>query len=119
MGVFNFLLKSGVKRIPFMPALGPVDRAKALIRAPSVARLVWSLYQDPRVPLWQKGGVLAALGLIVSPLDVVQVIPVVGEISDIFLGLLVLDTFIKMAPGDVVNEHIVRMNLQNKIPLRD
>ena len=119
MGVFNFLMKNGAKRLPFMPAMGPIDRTKALMRAPSVARLVWALYQDPRVPLWQKGGVLAALGLIVSPLDLVQAIPVVGEISDLFLGLLVLDTFIKMAPADVVNEHITRMNLQGKIPLRD
>jgi uncharacterized membrane protein YkvA (DUF1232 family) len=119
MGMFRFFMKQGLKRTPFIPQMGPMDRIRALMRAPSVAKLVWALYQDPRVPLWQKGGVLAALGLVISPLDVVQAIPVVGEISDVVLAMFILDTFIKIAPAHVVNEHIVRLNLQGKIPLRD
>lgn len=119
MSKLNFLMKQGLKRVPFMPALGPIDRAKALVRAPSVARLVWELFQDPRVPMWQKGGVLGALAVVVSPLDLIQAIPVVGEVSDLFLALLILDTFIRLAPAEVVNEHIIRLNLQGRLPLRD
>lgn len=119
MSKLNFVVKQGLKRVPFMPALGPIDRAKALVRAPSVARLVWALFQDPRVPLWQKGGVLSALAIVISPLDLVQAIPVVGEVSDLFLALLILDAFIKLAPADVVNDHLIRLNLQGRIPLRD
>lgn len=111
-------VKQGLGKLPFMPALGPIDRAKAFIRAPSVGRLVWALFQDPRVPMWQKGAALSALAVVVSPLDLIQAIPVVGEISDVALALFILDSFIKLAPAAVVNEHIVRMNLQGKIPLR-
>lgn len=119
MGMLNFFMRRGLKRVPFVPQMGPMGRVKALMRAPSVARLVWALYQDRRVPMWQKGGVLAALALVVSPLDVIQAIPVVGEASDIVLAMFILDTFIKFAPTNVVNEHIVRLHLQDKIPLRD
>jgi uncharacterized membrane protein YkvA (DUF1232 family) len=112
-------VKQGLGRLPFVPALGPIDRAKALIRAPSVARLVWALFQDPRVPMWQKGAALSALAVVVSPLDIIQAIPVVGEISDLVLALFILDTFIKVAPAATVNEHIARLNLQGRIPLRD
>jgi len=111
-------VKQGLNQLPFMPAIGPIGRAKALIRAPSVGRLVWALFQDPRVPMWQKGAALSALAVVVSPLDVIQAIPVVGEVSDVVLALFVLDMFIKVAPAAVVNEHITRMNLAGRIPLR-
>src|SRR5579884_1256748 len=111
-------MKHGLKRVPLVPDLGPIGRFKALMRAPSVAKLVWALFQDPRVPVWQKAGVLTALVVVVSPIDVLQAIPIVGEISDIVMALFILDTFIKVAPGEVVNEHIVRLNLQSRIPLR-
>lgn len=127
MSKFHTVLKTGTKlgvkqglgKLPFVPALGPIDRAKALLRAPSVGRLVWALFQDPRVPMWQKGAALSALAVVVSPLDLIQVIPVVGEMSDVILALFILDTFVKLAPASVVNEHIVRLNLQGRIPLRD
>jgi uncharacterized membrane protein YkvA (DUF1232 family) len=112
-------LKQGIHKLPFVPSFGPVGRAKALMRAPSVARLVWVLFQDPRVPVWQKGAALSALAVVVSPLDLIQAIPVVGEISDLVLALFILDTFVKMAPTAVVNEHITRLNLQGRIPLRE
>lgn len=111
-------VKQGVKRLPFVSVLGPVGRAKAMMRAPSVARLVWALFQDPRVPVWQKGAVLSGLAIVVSPLDVIQAIPVVGEASDIMLALFILDGFIKLAPAAVVNEHIARLRLEGRIPLR-
>ena len=107
-------VKQGMRKLPFAPALGPIDKAKALIRAPSVARLVWALFQDPRVPIWQKGAALSALGLVVSPIDLIQAIPVVGEISDLVLVLFILDTFVKLAPADVVNEHISRLGLEGE-----
>jgi uncharacterized membrane protein YkvA (DUF1232 family) len=111
-------LRQGISRLPFAPALGPIERVKAFMRAPSIARLVWALFQDPRIPIWQKGAVLTSLGLVVSPLDLIQLIPVVGEISDVVLALFILDAFVKLAPADVVNEHITRLGLERRIPLR-
>jgi uncharacterized membrane protein YkvA (DUF1232 family) len=100
------------------PKMGPVERIKALMRAPSVGRLVWVLYQDPRVPIKLKGGALTALAVVVSPVDFMRRVPLVGELSDIVLAMFVLDTFIRLAPAEVVNEHIRRLNLQDKIPIR-
>ena|SRR5581483_8877028 len=111
-------LKQGMRKLPFAPALGPIDRVKAFMRAPSVARLVWSLFQDTRVPMWQKAAALSALGLVVSPLDLIQAIPVIGEVSDLMLAMFILDGFIRMAPSEVVNDHIKRLNLEGRIPLR-
>jgi len=105
MSKVDFLVKQGVKRLPMIPAMGPIGRAKALMRAPSIGRLVWALFQDPRVPVWQKGAALSALALVLSPLDLIQAIPVVGEASDLILAM-------------VVNEHILALNLQGRIPLR-
>jgi len=111
-------LKQGMRKLPFVPAMGPIDRAKAFMRAPSVARLVWALFQDPRVPIWQKAAALSALGIVVSPLDLIQAIPVVGEISDVMLAMFILDGFIRLAPAGVVNDHIGRLGLEGRIPLR-
>ena len=119
MSAVNQLLKEGMKQASFVPKMGPMERIKALMRAPSVARLVWVLYQDPRVPVALKGGALTALAVVVSPVDIIRRVPLVGELSDVVLAMFILDTFIRLAPGDIVNEHIVRLNLQNKIPLRD
>jgi uncharacterized membrane protein YkvA (DUF1232 family) len=114
----NQLLKEGMKHASMAPKMGPVERIKALMRAPSVGRLVWVLYQDPRVPIKLKGGALTALAVVVSPVDFMRRVPLVGELSDIVLAMFVLDTFIRLAPAEVVNEHIRRLNLQDKIPIR-
>jgi uncharacterized membrane protein YkvA (DUF1232 family) len=108
----------GMRKLPLAPALGPIDRFKALLRAPSVARLVWSLFQDSRVPIWQKVAALSALGVVISPLDIMQAIPVIGEISDIALAMFILDSFIRLGPAEVVNEHISHLRLEGRIPLR-
>jgi uncharacterized membrane protein YkvA (DUF1232 family) len=118
MSILQTAMKHGARSLPFVPKAGPVDRVKALLRAPSLLKLVWYLFQDNRVPVWQKGAALSAFLLVVSPLDVIQAIPVIGEASDVMMAMLILDTFVKVAPAEVVNEHITRLNLQGKIPLR-
>jgi uncharacterized membrane protein YkvA (DUF1232 family) len=117
-GVKSVLKQGASIGIKTAPGMGTIERLKALIRAPSVARLVWTLFQDPRVPAWQKGTVLSALAIVVSPLDVVELVPVLGELGDIVFALFILDAFIKFAPAAVVNEHIMRLRLQKRIPLR-
>ena len=61
------LMKQGLRRTPLAPVTGPADTVKTLIGTPSVARLVWALFQDPRVPVWNKAGALACLAVVVSP----------------------------------------------------
>jgi uncharacterized membrane protein YkvA (DUF1232 family) len=93
-------------------------RIQSLLRLPTLLRLGYALLRDERVPLWQRGGVLALLGLIFSPIDVVGDIPVIGQFWDFTLAVTVLDAFIKLAPASVVNEHITRLGLEKRIQLR-
>jgi uncharacterized membrane protein YkvA (DUF1232 family) len=91
---------------------------QAVMRLPSLLRLGYALFRDDRVPIWMRALTVALVGLIFSPLDVVGDIPVVGQFWDFTLAVVVLDAFISLAPAEVVNEHISRLDLQDKIPLR-
>jgi len=68
--------------------------------------------------MWQKGSVVAALGLVMAPIDVVNYIPVVGPFWDFTLSVVIFETFINNAPATVVNEHIIALGLEKKFPLR-
>ncbi|PZS04999.1 MAG: hypothetical protein DLM70_07245 [Chloroflexi bacterium] len=91
---------------------------QALMRLPTLLRLALSLLRDARVPMWQKGSVVAALGLVMAPIDVVNYIPVVGPFWDFTLSVVIFETFINNAPATVVNEHIIALGLEKKFPLR-
>jgi uncharacterized membrane protein YkvA (DUF1232 family) len=93
------------------------NKMQALMRLPTLLRLGYALFRDDRVPLWQRTGVLALLALIFSPLDIIGDIPVVGQFWDFTLAVIVLDYFIQSAPREVVNEHVDRLGLRNKINL--
>jgi len=93
-------------------------RIMALRRLPTLLRLGYVLFKDERVPVWQRVAVVALLGLIFSPVDIANFVPVVGQFWDYTLAVVVLDAFIQMAPADVVNEHIRSLKLENKVPLR-
>jgi len=94
-------------------------RALALLRLPTLLRLTVVLMRDHRVPLWQRAAVVGLIALILSPIDAIGDIPVVGQFWDFTLAVAVLEAFIQMAPYDVVNEHITALGLQSKFPLRD
>jgi uncharacterized membrane protein YkvA (DUF1232 family) len=94
-------------------------RIQAILRLPNLLRLTVPLLRDRRVPLWQRASVVGLVLLILSPIDIIGDIPVVGQFWDFTLAVTVLDAFIKTAPAEVVNEHITALGLQNKIPLRE
>lgn len=93
-------------------------RIRAIIILPTLLRLSYSLFRDERVPIWQRVTAIGLVGLIFSPLDLPGDIPVIGQFWDFTLAVTVLTLFIQMAPATVVNEHIVRLGLEKKIPLR-
>lgn len=93
-------------------------KLQALIRLPTLLRLGYALMRDPRVPAWQRATAIGLVALILSPIDVVGDIPVLGQIWDFTLAVVVLEAFIQRAPVDVVNEHIIRLGLEKKIPPR-
>ncbi|GAC1442982.1 MAG: hypothetical protein NVSMB52_00790 [Chloroflexota bacterium] len=114
----RFLGKQVLKRVSGGKIQRP-NKIQALMRLPTVLRLGYALMRDSRVPMWQRAGVLGLIGLILSPIDLPGNVPVIGQAWDLSLAVAVLDTFIQWAPAPVVNEHIARLNLQGKIPLRE
>lgn len=94
------------------------NKVQAIMRLPTLLRLAFALLRDERVPIALRAGVIGLLALILSPIDVVGDIPVVGQFWDFTLSVVVLDMFIQWAPPHVVNEHITALGLQDKIPLR-
>src|SRR5712692_2213815 len=83
-----------------------LSRAKeVLIDVPRHGKLAYCLLRDERVPRAPKAVLLAALGLIVSPIDFPAWIPVLGELDMLALGVLAVETFIQACPEDIRREH--------------
>jgi uncharacterized membrane protein YkvA (DUF1232 family) len=81
------------------------SRAKqVLIDVPRHGKLAYCLLRDERVPAAPKVALLAALGLIVSPIDFPAWIPVLGELDMLALGILAVETFVAACPEDVRKE---------------
>jgi uncharacterized membrane protein YkvA (DUF1232 family) len=94
------------------------SRIQTLVLLPSLLRLAVPLLRDRRVPFWQRASAVGLILLVLSPLDAIGDIPVVGQFWDFTLAVTILEAFIRMAPAEVVNEHIVELGLQRKFPLR-
>ncbi|HKW72227.1 MAG TPA: hypothetical protein VJQ08_05315 [Candidatus Dormibacteraeota bacterium] len=76
-----------------------------LFDLPDRGKLVYCLLRDERIPAAPKAALAAAIGVIVSPLDIPAWIPVLGEFEVPALVLLALETFIEAAPEDIRREH--------------
>jgi uncharacterized membrane protein YkvA (DUF1232 family) len=72
---------------------------------PRQIRLAYCLVRDPRVPIAPKAGVLAVLGLVVTPvIDLPDEIPLVGELDSLAVAMVALRVFIAVCPPEVVAE---------------
>lgn len=80
---------------------------------PNFVRLYWRLFWDRRVSVWPKGLLLLSLLYWVSPIDIISdVIPVVGEIDDLVVLIVVCRLFMYMCPREVVQEHVGRIDAE-------
>src|ERR671936_1461634 len=87
-------------------------------KLPMYVRLIWALLRDPRVPATRKGILVLLAGYLVNPIDLIpDFIPVLGQLDDVAVTLLVLDVFIRSAPKEVVDEHLARIS-RNEDDLR-
>ena len=83
-----------------------LSRAKeVLLDVPRHGKLAYCLLRDERVPAAPKALLLAALGVIVSPIDFPAWVPVLGELDMLALGVLAVKTFIDACPEEVRREH--------------
>ena len=80
-----------------------------LLEVPRHGKLAYCLLRDRRVPRAPKVALLGALGLIVSPLDLPNWIPVVGELDMLALGILAVKVFVEACPDELVREHEMAM----------
>src|SRR5919202_2289023 len=95
-------------------------RVRALLfDIPTHAKLTYCLLRDDRVPAAPKAALLAALGLIVSPVDLPAWIPVVGELDMLALGVLAVKVFVEACPEDLVREHRRAMDRGESVFDRD
>jgi uncharacterized membrane protein YkvA (DUF1232 family) len=78
---------------------------QVVIEVPKHGKLAYCLLRDERVPRAPKAVLLAALALIVSPIDLPAWIPLVGELDMLALAILAVQTFIEACPEDVRREH--------------
>lgn len=96
------------------------SRAKEiLVDVPRHGKLAYCLLRDERVPAAPKAVLLAALGLIVSPIDLPAWIPVVGELDMVALGVLAVETFIEACPDDIRREHEEALKAKQSVWDRD
>jgi uncharacterized membrane protein YkvA (DUF1232 family) len=101
-----------------MPSI--LSRAKTvLLDVPGRGKLAYCLLRDERVPATPKAVLLAALGVIVSPIDLPAWIPVVGELDMVALGLLAVETFIEACPAELRREHEMLLKSKQSIWDRD
>ena len=69
-------------------------------------RLVGRLLKDSRVPTYLKLLPFAPLLYVLFPLDLIpDLIPVIGQMDDLGVVLLGLQTFISLTPQHIVQEH--------------
>jgi uncharacterized membrane protein YkvA (DUF1232 family) len=88
-------------------AFGRKPEARALARfVPDCLVLFRRLLSDPRVPRSRKVLLLAIVGYLAMPFDLVpDFIPVAGQLDDAILAVLVLRVLLRVAGADLIREH--------------
>lgn len=89
---------------------------EAVKRLPAYVRLGTRLARDPRVPVKVKAILGAGGGYAISPVDLVPgVIPVAGQMDDMYVLLMALQQALKRVPDDVADEHLAAVGLERSI----
>lgn len=70
-------------------------------------QVAWKLYTDPRVSMLLKIAVpVVALLYFVMPVDLLpDFIPVIGQLDEVAIALLLVRMFVALAPSDIVAEY--------------
>jgi len=88
---------------------------RLLPKAMKFARLVWRLTFDKRVSIFLRALVPLALLYVISPYDILRDrIPILGRFDDLIILGLALLFLTKLAPANVVDEHMERVPESNR-----
>ncbi len=81
-------------------------------RLPVYLRLVVALAKDPEVPHRARTVLAVGGAYMVSPIDLVPgVIPVAGQLDDLYVLLIAIRQAVKMSPVDVADRHLLALDL--------
>jgi len=91
--------------------LGPyIPQGNMLREVVQQVKLLYYLMTDRRVNFFAKLIPVAAIGLIVSPVNIIpESIPVLGQLDTAAILMLGMRLFFEVAPQAVVREHLERM----------
>lgn len=79
---------------------------EALLLAPNVAKLLFRLLKDRRIPLRRRLAMGAVGVYIASPFDLIpDAVPVLGGIDDLLVLAFAVDYLLKSSPEEVIAEH--------------
>ncbi len=90
---------------------GETQQAQTTLReyallAPRLAKLIFRLVRDPRVPARSKASLFFLLGYLASPVDFMpDIVPGLGQVDDLVIAAFALDQILNRVPDDVVREH--------------
>jgi len=103
---FDQTIRQGLKN--------PGQAFQFILNLPKIIKLIYRLFKDSRVPFYLKGILLLALAYAISPIDFIPdfIMPVIGQIDDIFVLFVASKYFLKNCPALVVDEHIQRIELE-------
>jgi uncharacterized membrane protein YkvA (DUF1232 family) len=88
---------------------------RLLPKAMKFARLVWRLTFDKRVSIFLRALAPLALLYVISPYDILKDrIPILGRFDDLIVLGLALLFLTKLAPPNVVDEHMDRVPESNR-----
>lgn len=90
-----------------------------LVEVPKHGKLAYCLMRDRRVPAAPKAALIAALTLILSPIDLPAWVPLFGELDMLALAILAVETFIEACPEEIRREHQKALDAKSSVFDRD
>jgi hypothetical protein len=94
-------------RMHFLP---PLQLSRLVGYLPQFVRVFWRLMKDPRIPLLAKLVPVLALLLMISPPAIeLDLVPILGEIGWLVVGVLAFKILVWLSPPEVVREHVSRI----------
>lgn len=105
----------------------PLDEEKlkdrvveAARRGPKYLRFAAAMVRDDAVPVKAKAALVFGGSYVISPIDLIPgFIPVIGQIDDLVVMMSAFTAAIRLTPADVVERHMLAVNLTEAEMARD